>query len=121
MPNPLADKNTCYECGGTPVRYGSLYPLEPVYDSGPGIVNNGAGSAHVSMGPRTIEPPPVKFNCDFNVCSPCYIDQHKRRYPGMDVPVKINYLEKLHALQDQFQEDVELENARAVVSRHEEK
>ena len=121
MPFPFADKNTCYECGGTPVRFGSLYPIAPLYGAGSGIVNVGAGNAHVNVGPRPVEPPPVKFNCDYSVCSPCYIEQHKRRYPDMEVPIKLNYLEKLHALQDQFQVDIELEHARAVIARHEEK
>jgi hypothetical protein len=117
MPFPEVDKDHCFECGKLGVRFGSLFPLEPVYGE-LGIVNTGAGSVGVRMGDRS-HISPRKFNIDFNVCSPCYAEQRRRRYPEEELPVKLSYLDKLWTLQGEFQQNQELENARAVIARHE--
>lgn len=111
MSHPEVDSNHCYECKSPEVMFGSLYPLEPIYNAGMGMVNN-------PENPNAGNILPVRFNIDYNVCGKCYKKQHRRRYPDEPVPTKIDYLLKLKKLNSQWKEDQELENARALIARH---
>ena len=85
MPDPSVDRFHCYECGSEDIRYTSKFPLEP--HSGHGTVRDGFS-------------PDLKFNWDYNVCAPCYIEQHKIAHPEEPVPEKVFFkmeMEALHA------------------------
>lgn len=110
--HPEMDRNHCCECTSPEIRYGSLYPLEPIYDQGDGKVNNPSNTNAANI-------PSMKFNIDYNVCSKCYVKQFRLRYPQEVVPIKLGHLRKLENLNKQFQVDQELEHAQAVIARRE--
>ena len=109
MANPTVDRSHCYECGKEGVAYGSLYPLEPVLGAGVGLVNRGEGHEHF---------PPMRFNADFNVCGPCYLEQRHRRYPEEPEPMRVHMDMEIAGVRAKYQAAQELAWAYQIIAKH---
>lgn len=111
MPFPLVDRQHCYECGEEGVKYNSIYPLEPIFGVGPGMINRGEGHEGFE---------PMKCNGDFNVCAPCYIDQWGRMWPNEPVPAKLLMNIKIDAIQEEYRIANEIEMAEQIIAKYRE-
>lgn len=89
MPDPSVDRYHCYECGGDEIRYVSKFPLKPHEGYGTGRDMSASG---------------LKFNWDYNVCAPCYIEQHKKAHPDEPVPKKVFLRMEIEAIEAKYKE-----------------
>ena len=132
MAHTEVDRNHCYECGGNDVAHASLYPLEAIVvgaASGDAALHPGENRSDGAKGsivltengqvhPESQRLPGTKTSWDYNVCTPCYLEQRKQRYPGDDFrlgAMKLQMMEKVRRLKDEYLKAARIEAAKKLL------
>ena len=132
MPHPDVDRNHCYECGKEDVAHASLYPLEAIVvgaASGDAALYPGENRSDGAKGsivltengqvhPESQRLPGTKTSWDYNVCTSCYLEQRKRRYPDDDFTLgtlKLQMMDTIRRLRREYQKVAQIEAAKKLL------